>query len=392
MRCCLFMCLQVMIFQKAADSIVKKLCRPPTAAPRYPAMEKGIYDRFCERRKKGRKVSALWLVTTALEITNKEYPNIKFKASRGWRRRFRHRHDISLRKKTNSKSESLEQRLPKMKAWHQRLRSTLQERRANTNDQHTDQYGRFPVHLRYNVDQVGLPGIVDQTTTYEHSGATRVWINAPGSGSLEKRQATIQLCFSPASDVPQPKPGVVFRGQGLRLSAVEKAALDPRVDVFWQPKAWVDRRVACEWAERTFKPAVAAAMEKKGGQLAVLFADNLDAQTCDEFKTAVSNAKAIVYNLAAGCTDEIQPVDAGYGREVKRQYGVEMAKWLQNDENLDKWEEGMTASERRILMTRWVRVYVVVAGNLVWLRLVQRLKQSTKMPRHVGGTSKRPAV
>lgn len=317
-------------------------------------MEKKLDERFEARRAKGRKVSPLWLVSTAQSILVQEYPTAKFTASRGWRRRFQFRNAISLKKKTNAKSESLEERLPKMQEWHRRLRQALKEHRPNTNGQHSDKYGRFPLHLRFNVDQVGLPGVVDQDSTLDRVGTERVWINTPGSGALEKRQATIQLCFQPVAGVPQPRAGIVFRGQGLRLSRVERAAWDPRIDVFWQSKAWVDRKVAAEWAERTFKPAVAAAIEAKGGDLAILFADNLDAQTCDPFKASVSKAKAIVYNLASGCTDEIQPVDAGYGREVKRQYGIAMAKWLLPDANLEKWEGGMTASERRILMTRWV--------------------------------------
>jgi hypothetical protein len=352
---------KVFIYEKAADKILKKLCRPPTSKPKFPIMETQLHDRYKARRTRGRKVSPLWLVVTAKEIIAKEYPTAKFMASRGWRQRFQFRHDIVLRKKTNSKSESIESRLPKMQHWHRQLRRFLQERRANTDAQPTDQYGRFPLHLRFNVDQVGVPGVIDQTTTLDDRGTTRVWINTPGSGSLEKRQATLQLCFHPDPDAPQPRPAVIFRGQGVRVSPVEKAAIDKRVDVYWQAKAWLDRVVACAWAEGTLAPAIAAVIAAKGGKLALLFADNLDGQTCEQFKNAAAKAQAFVYNLVAGCTDEIQPVDAGYGREIKRAYGAAMAKWLQNDANLDKWEEGMTASERRILMTKWVRLRCVIA-------------------------------
>ena len=39
-------------------------------------------------------------------------------------------------------------------------------------------YGRFPLKSRYNVDQVPLPFIVGFKSTWEFSGADRVWIRA----------------------------------------------------------------------------------------------------------------------------------------------------------------------------------------------------------------------
>ncbi len=57
-------------------------------------------------------------------------------------------------------------------------------------------YGRFPVHTRYCVDQVPLPFVIGNDTTFETSGAKSVVITQP-SGGLEKRQATMQLCFRP---------------------------------------------------------------------------------------------------------------------------------------------------------------------------------------------------
>ena len=57
--------------------------------------------------------------------------------------------------------------------------------------------------------------------------------------------------------------------------------------------------------------------------------------------------------LLAGTTDEIQVVDQGVGRMVKCAIGRQQDAWLFLPGNLDKWTQGMTLSQRRILITQW---------------------------------------
>ena len=57
-------------------------------------------------------------------------------------------------------------------------------------------------------------------------------------------------------------------------------------------------------------------------------------------------------------TDEVQPIDRGLGRHVKIYMGQQMDKWLESDENLERWEStekgtALTASDRRILIAHW---------------------------------------
>eukprot|EP01043_Picozoa_sp_COSAG02_P029739 COSAG02_NODE_1864_length_10606_cov_17.350148_4_plen_136_part_00 len=57
-----------------------------------------------------------------------------------------------------------------------------------------------------------------------------------------------------------------------------------------------------------------------------------------------------------GCTDAVQPVDSGLGREVKRQIGIISGEWLDTEDNLDRWEgtsKPLAAWERRVLMAQW---------------------------------------
>ena len=53
---------------------------------------------------------------------------------------------------------------------------------------------------------------------------------------------------------------------------------------------------------------------------------------------------------------QVQPVDRGLGRHIKLYLGQEMDEWLEDDDNLDKWENpkgGLSASDRRILLGNW---------------------------------------
>ena len=57
-------------------------------------------------------------------------------------------------------------------------------------------------------------------------------------------------------------------------------------------------------------------------------------------------------------TDEVQPIDRGFGRHVKMYMGKAMDDWLMSDENLERWEstekgKALTASDRRILIAHW---------------------------------------
>jgi hypothetical protein len=201
--------------------------------------------------------------------------------------------------------------------------------------------------------KVPLGFVSEQATTFEFQGTEQVRIGEPGNGALSKRQATMQLCFSPAAEV-QPRAAIIFRGKGLRISPVERKSWDARVDVYFNEKAWANRQFCEDWANKTFGPAV-----KHNPCAKLLFADNLDGQLFAGFKTACKANNVLVWYLLANCTDVLQPVDAGYGRDVKREVAAQMNLWLEDDGNLESWENNeLTASQRRILMTQWVFVAV----------------------------------
>ena len=69
----------------------------------------------------------------------------------------------------------------------------------------------------------------------------------------------------------------------------------------------------------------------------VLFCDNLSSQQSEEFKAAVADLKGVVWFLPKNATDIVQPVDAGYAQILKVLVKQAFDRWLENDDNADKW-------------------------------------------------------
>ena len=100
---------------------------------KFAAAEQAVYDQFLAARKEGKRVGPRWLkqcarrevarmyLGTPLEVEAK-----KFGAKRGWLSRFCSRWSLSLRRKTNVKNKSIEERLPKIKRYFALFRLRLQ--------------------------------------------------------------------------------------------------------------------------------------------------------------------------------------------------------------------------------------------------------------------------
>ena len=196
------------------------------------------------------------------------------------------------------------------------------------------------------MDQVPLPFVINQGKTYDDKGSKQVWVSQPTSG-LGKRQATLQLCIR-ASGKQSVKPAIVLRGKG-NVAMDEKSQYDNRIDVYFQQNAWMDCKTNREWTERTLIPGIA---DKENEN--VLFADNISFQTEKVFhETCREICNTIVCLLPDSQTDKVQPIDAGIGRMFKKNIDNEIDKWLDNEENIEKWHGKISAKQRRIVMTKW---------------------------------------
>ncbi len=300
---------------------------------KFPLAAKLVVSEFKRRRQQGIKVSKLWLCKKMKCKVEQLYGANKasyFKASRSWFQRFKKRHQITLRNRTNKKNISSEDCRETIQMFHRSLRKSLKTcRQRNTNAHIHPKWGRFLPENRYNVDQVPLPFVVNQGQTYADRGSKQVWVSQPSSG-LDKRQATLQLCIR-GSGKQSVKPAIVFRGKG-NVALDEKSQYHSRIDIYFQQNAWMDCKTNREWTERTLMPGIA---DKKHEN--VLFADNVSFQTEKVFhETCREKCNTIVYMLPDSQTDKAQPIDAGIGRLFKKKIEDQMDKWLDDEDNIEK--------------------------------------------------------
>ncbi|KAK3257684.1 hypothetical protein CYMTET_33240 [Cymbomonas tetramitiformis] len=273
------------------------------------------WKRSCSETSKpaGRKrIGRRWLRTKARVIAKKLYPGRYFRASEGWCTNWLRRNSLSYRKTTNKKTKSTEERLPKIKRWHARLRLRLQTPKEG--EAVDPEWGVWLPKDLYNVDQclVRMCGLDDDG----------------------KHQ--------------QPRQTICFRGTGVRIRPEERAGYDKRVRVVFQPKAYYDDEMCAEWAVSDFNSQVDHVQRK------VVFCDNLSGQTTPAWVAGLKESNTDSHLLPTDVTDELQVVDQGVGNEVKKECGVVQDEWLQVPGNLEKWTIGFTASERRVLITEWV--------------------------------------
>ncbi|KAK3278679.1 hypothetical protein CYMTET_13400 [Cymbomonas tetramitiformis] len=114
----------------------------------------------------------------------------------------------------------------------------------------------------------------------------------------------------------------------------------------------MDRPTGVEWQDRTLIPFL---NEHLPEEESVVFADNLDAQIQPAYLENQKNkGRALGWSLLKDGTFWSQPIGLGPGREIERDVDYCQNEWLDEvEENLDKWEGSMTASDRRICMTWW---------------------------------------
>ena len=193
----------------------------------FAAAEAEVYTCYRERRKDGLPVTAQYLrVTTGMKRTVvKHYGDgAEFKASSRWLTLFARNFSISLRRKSNTKHLSVEQRMPKCQRWHARFRRRLKGGPASK--QHPT-WGRWLPEDRFSGDQVPCNLRERGTHTYADTGSKRVWLVGT-KADCGKRFCTLQVTACCANGDPskprngQPKLSIMFRGKG---------ALPPRTPV-----------------------------------------------------------------------------------------------------------------------------------------------------------------
>ena len=116
------------------------------------------------------------------------------------------------------------------------------------------------------------------------------------------------------------------------MLSAEKAQYDQDVDMCFQSCTCIDSQLYKECLSRTLIPAIGHSPQEK-----VIFSDDVGFQQEKVFHEMCSKQiNATIYLLPENHTDKFQPIDAGFGKQMKAKIGEAiMEKWLEEDENLD---------------------------------------------------------
>ena len=120
----------------------------------------------------------------------------------------------------------------------------------------------------------------------------------------------------------------------------------------YQEKAWCDQeimkeQISTEWAN-PFKNPIGQNSDGK-----ILIADVHRAQQTDSVKELLKKHKTSLVNVPPGCTSRVQVVDVWINKPFKDELRSLFEDHL--DKNLDQYVDGkINASQRRVLMTKWV--------------------------------------
>lgn len=344
---------------RASSAAARKFTLHPGTSRKYAAAEAELHKLYREKRQRGLKISAHWLRINMKRIVRSMYGDeaaLHFKASPVWLFKFTNHYNMSLRKRTNKKNMSVDERAAKCKRWHARFR-----RRLSRSKQLSPKWGRWLPQDRLSIDQASAACTycidivlyfmlvfelgstfawrLDQvpcnlregdTRTYTEKGDKRVWI-AGNKNDDGKRFCTLQIaarCCNGSPNEPrhgQPKITIVFRGKGQRITQKEKDGRHLDVNVRFQPKAWFDDALCASYAKTEMKEICAKA--KSEGRQSVVICDNLSGQTTQEFADALKKHNCKRHLLPAGVTDELQLIDDGVGIAVKNEMGNLFDLW-----------------------------------------------------------------
>ena len=308
-------------------------------------------------RKGGERVTGHWFKIRMKQLVRKHYGDdaaAGFKGSKRWLAGFTRCFGISLRSKSNSKSEPVEVRLPKIQRWHARLR-----RRLKRGTQLDPKWGRWLPEDRIAGDQVGCNLRAGLQKTYDEKGTKRVWM-AGSPADDGKRFMTLNMlarATNGSASKPrrgQPKIGIIFRGSGQKISVAEKAGWHPDANVRFQKKAWADDEVCEAFAYKELYEATAEA--RAAGRQSGCFFDNLSGQTTAEHLRNCKRAHCDRHLLPTGSTGELMLIDDGIGAAQKNRMADELDAHLEKADNLQRWtagpkEGGLKMWEKRVLMT-----------------------------------------
>ena len=322
----------------------------------FPAEERILFDMFLEKRLKAEQVPVLWFAATMLRLVQESKPAEweDFKGSDGWRKRMFKRYNIVLRVASNTKTETVEERVPKVVKFF-----TYFEAACRAQPHVCATYGKYPLSRRWHADEVPVEFGGSLTRTASLRGAKRVSIKHPRV-RMEERVASVMMLFNAEGLRPRPTiclaltPDTDDNKDVDPCSPVQQRGRDeinslrqdyPNVDILVQRNAYFDTVTCDAWA-RYFSDYIS-------NQRHILVMDNLGGHSTPYFRQIMEDAQVELVSTPTRCTDLCAVTDCGLGRSVKL---LMKKSYVQHfNDNTALWCSGkVTASMRRRLYVSWL--------------------------------------
>ena len=308
----------------------------------WPDVEVILANEFQELRKKGLKVKYYhWFLSRAKQLMTELHPDVDFRFSQGWYDRFKARNHISLRRTTKVAHNEPSEIEVKIRDFHHKIR------RIASRGENRGPLGQFELSTVANVAQTPLPYTFNGGQGCDQTEAQTVSNDSTASG-LEKRQCTVQLTLF-ADGEPRVKPLLIFHGEGSGLSQDERQQYDERVMVELQDSAWCGEPMMLWWLDQMWKRPTCPDAEKP--RLLIVGMNN--AQKTANIQQSLAACKTTVVPVPPDCTNLVQPLDVAFNEEFKAAVSHHQDEHVR--EILELYlNSSLTASNRRILITKWV--------------------------------------
>jgi len=323
-----------------------------------------LFTKFIAERVAGKQVLVIWFAPAMQKLLNKRKPPgwEAFTASDGWRQKYFERFNIVIRQTTNTKHQTIAERLPKVLQFYRYFQQV-----CNEDSRVCSKYGAYPLAQRIHIDEVPfeLGGVLNSTV--EVKGTKRVQVKHP-KFRIETRQASLMLSFCADGSIgpvaiclartPLPLGGQdpllitkhILVDPRKPLTPVGRKEFDdlrvahPNILLYCQPKAYFDVRTFSEFMKDFLK-----ALPHKPH---VVIMDNADGHVTDHVQAECKTNDVRLVFTPGSCTDMCAVTDAGLGRSLK----LLMKKKFREDfsTNLDLWCAGkVTATDRRRRVVEW---------------------------------------
>ena len=298
---------------------------------RYPQFEAKLLNYFKEIRKTKFGLSTRKFIIYARSEAKKD-SNIKIKFSRGWLHKFMTRNKITLRKRSTTAQNPIEQTNDLVEKFRKKLHDLIYHPESIYDKDHV-----------VNVDETAIKRDSPPDRTMENKGEKKVVI---ASGGKEKEKITTVVAMS----LTGKRLGqmLILKGKGVKKP---KCTVPNDVIITYNEKSsWMTSTIMLQWVNFILFPY---AKKLPPGKFGLLIMDSHSTHLDDKVVKKIQSFRYHIIYLPPNTTGRTQPIDIGINKLLKNHYQNTWEVWFEDIlKNFPK--TGHYISPSKELMIGWV--------------------------------------